>query len=124
VAVPRPSLRRSYQIVAAPLRGRFRQFAGMAAPLAVVFIADPERQKSAGADLLIQLYGLTPKEAALAARLSEGKSIEQAAEEMGMKYQTARTHLRHIFSKTETSRQTELLLLISRLPDGKPDRHG
>ena len=31
-------------------------------------------------------------------------------------YETARTHLRRIFSKTGTSRQAELILLIARHP--------
>jgi DNA-binding CsgD family transcriptional regulator len=104
-----------------PLCGRLQQFAGSGAPGAVVFIRDPERQEATRTDLLMQLYGLTPKEATLAAKLAKGKYVEQAAEEMGMKYETARTHLRHIFRKTETSRQTELLLLIARLPAAKKD---
>jgi len=116
VPVPRASLSREYQVVAAPLRARFRQFAGMPAPVVVVFITDPERQPAASVDLLIQIYKLTPKEAALAAKLSEGKSVGQAAEELAISYETARTHLRCIFSKTGTSRQTELILLMARLP--------
>jgi DNA-binding CsgD family transcriptional regulator len=116
VQVPRSSLGREYQVVAAPLRAGFRQFAGMRMPVAVVLIMDPEWQKPTSVDLLIQIYKLTPKEAALAAKLSEGKPVEQAAEELTITYQTARTHLRRIFSKTGTSRQTELLLLMARLP--------
>jgi DNA-binding CsgD family transcriptional regulator len=121
VAVPRPSLRRSYQVVAAPLRGRLQQFAPMGAPRAVVFIRDPDRLEPTEANLLVQLYGLTPKEATLTANLAAGESVERAAEKMGMKYQTARTHLRRIFSKTGTSRQAELLLLIARLPSSRND---
>ena len=56
----------------------------------------------------MQTYKLTRKEAMLAAKLSEGKSVEQAAEELAITYETARTHLRRIFSKTGTSRQAEL----------------
>jgi DNA-binding CsgD family transcriptional regulator len=116
VQIPRLSLRRAYQVAAAPLRSRFRQFVGMPSPVAVLLITDPEQSEPASTDLLIQLYGLTPKEAALAAKLSEGKSVEQAAEELTISYETARTHLRRVFGKTETSRQTELLLLMARLP--------
>jgi DNA-binding CsgD family transcriptional regulator len=116
VAIPRPSLRRDYQIVAAPVRGRFRQFVGMAAPVAVALITDPELQKPACVPLLVRMYKLTPKEAQITAKLSEGRSVEQAAEEFSMTYETARTHLRRVFSKTGTSRQTELVLLIARLP--------
>jgi DNA-binding CsgD family transcriptional regulator len=93
-----------------------RQFTGTAAPLAVVLITDPEQPGPAKLDLLVQLYGLTPKEAEIAVNLSQGKTVEQTAEQLGMTYQTARTHLRRLFIKTGTSRQTELLLLLARLP--------
>lgn len=124
VQIPRVSLRPPYQLVAAPLLIRSRCFAGMPSPAAVVFIMDAERQQTASTDLLIQLYRLTPKEAALAAKLSEGKSVEQAAEELAIRYETARTHLRRIFSKTGTSRQAELLLLMVRLPTARSDGNG
>jgi DNA-binding CsgD family transcriptional regulator len=82
----------------------------------LVLITDPERQAPANGDLLRELFQLTRKEAAITAKLSEGKSVEQAATELSVTYETARTHLRRIFSKTGTSRQAELLLLIARLP--------
>jgi DNA-binding CsgD family transcriptional regulator len=116
VSIPRPSLRRDYQVVTAPLLGAFRQFVGLPRPMVLVLITDPERQAPASTQVLIQLFKLTRREAAVAAKLSEGKSVEQAAEELSVTYETARTHLRRIFSKTGTSRQAELLLLIARLP--------
>lgn len=124
VQIPRLSLRRAYQVVAAPLRSRLRQFEGLPSPVAVVLIMDPEQREPADMDFLIQMYGLTPKEAELAAKLSEGKSLEQAAEELAIRYETARTHLRRIFGKTGTSRQTELLLLMARLPASRPRENG
>jgi DNA-binding CsgD family transcriptional regulator len=59
---------------------------------------------------LSSLYGLTRGEAVLAARLVQGKSIEQAAEELFISAHTARTHLKRIFMKTDTHRQTELVV--------------
>jgi DNA-binding CsgD family transcriptional regulator len=119
VFVARSSWRRPYQIVVAPLRNRFRQFVATPAPVAVAIITDPEQQQSTNVQLLIQSYKLTPKEAELAVRLSAGKTVGQAAAEMGITYETARTHVRRIFSKTGTSRQAELLLLIARLASGQ-----
>jgi DNA-binding CsgD family transcriptional regulator len=107
---------RDYQVVAAPLRKRFRQFTGMLEPVAVALITDPEKQTPVSTDVLMQAYKLTRKEAMLAAKLFEGKSLEQAAQELAITYETARTHLRRIFSKTGTSRQAELILLIARHP--------
>jgi DNA-binding CsgD family transcriptional regulator len=119
VPVLRRSCSRPYQVVAAPIRSRFRQFTGMAAPSVVVLIVDPELTPATHLDFLIQLYGLTVKEAQVACSLSQGKTVEQTAEELQISYETARTHLRRIFSKTQTSRQSELLLLLARLPLAK-----
>jgi DNA-binding CsgD family transcriptional regulator len=119
VPVLRPSCRRPYQVVAAPIRSRFRQFTAMSAPSVVVLIVDPELGPTTDLESLIQLYGLTVKEAQVACKLSQGKTVEQTAEELQIRYETARTHLRRIFSKTQTSRQSELLLLLARLPSAK-----
>ncbi len=62
--------------------------------------------------LLCKLYGLTRGEAALAAILVQGKSIEEAAAELFISPHTARTHLKRIFMKTDTHRQTELVVRI------------
>jgi DNA-binding CsgD family transcriptional regulator len=61
---------------------------------------------------LCRLYGLTRGEAALAVLLVRGKSIEDAAEELFISPHTARTHLKRIFMKTDTHRQTELVVRI------------
>jgi DNA-binding CsgD family transcriptional regulator len=39
-----------------------------------------------------------------------GKSIEEAAEQLFISPHTARTHLKRIFMKTDTHRQTELVV--------------
>jgi DNA-binding CsgD family transcriptional regulator len=59
---------------------------------------------------LSSLYGLTRGEAVLAARLAQGKSIDEAAAELFISAHTARTHLKRIFMKTDTHRQTELVV--------------
>jgi DNA-binding CsgD family transcriptional regulator len=61
---------------------------------------------------LCRLYGLTRGEAALAVLLVRGKSIEEAAVELFISPHTARTHLKRIFMKTDTHRQTELVVRI------------
>ena len=59
---------------------------------------------------LISLYGLTRGEAALAGKLVQGKSIEDAASDLFISTHTARTHLKRIFMKTDTHRQPELVV--------------
>ena len=114
--VERKSMRRPYQVIVLPVRRKFPQFAGMGAPSVLVLITDPERQMPAAADLMRKLYGLTVKEAELAEKLSFGMSPEEAANELNIQYETARTHLKHIYSKMGISRQNELVALIARLP--------
>jgi len=121
VLIERPSLRRAYQVLTAPLRHRFALFAGMPRPEVVALIIDPEDQPVAIPELLGRLYGLTKREAAVADRLAQGKTVEQLAEELGMRYETARTHLRRIFSKTGTSRQGELIAILARIPKYRID---
>src|SRR5262249_12680497 len=96
VRVERRSMRRAYQVILAPLPPEFQE--GSSAPKVVVMIADPEQQSGLEKTLLTQLYGLTSKEAEIANKLCQGKPIEEIAEELNIAYETARTHLRRIFS--------------------------
>jgi DNA-binding CsgD family transcriptional regulator len=59
---------------------------------------------------LSKVYGLTRGEAALARRLIQGQSLEEAAGELFISTHTARTHLKRIFMKTDTHRQPEFVV--------------
>jgi DNA-binding CsgD family transcriptional regulator len=63
---------------------------------------------------LRQLYGLTPAEARICMLLSQGVSMPIAAQRQGVSYETARSHLKSIFSKIGVTRQTELVALLHR----------
>lgn len=80
--------------------------------LIVVTITSPSRRLCLDPDVLCQMYLLTPSEARLACRLAAGDTVEHAAEHLGISSNTARTHLKHIFMKTDTSRQSHLVLLL------------
>jgi len=118
VLVPRLSGLRPYHVAAAPLRRRLRPFLGMAAPVAYALVTDPERSRPIGAEMLRQGYGLTKTEARLALALGAGDTVAQAADRLAMRYETARTHLRRLLSKTDTSRQADLVRLLERLARG------
>jgi DNA-binding CsgD family transcriptional regulator len=64
---------------------------------------------------LRQAFQLTPSEARLALCLAGGKSLEEAAQEMAIAQETARSHLKSVFRKTATHRQGELIALVGRL---------
>lgn len=64
-------------------------------------------------ELFASLYGLTEKEALLGALLSGDISLGDAATRLGVSLSTARSHLQHLFLKTDTHRQSELVRRLS-----------
>ncbi|MDR2196195.1 MAG: helix-turn-helix transcriptional regulator [Gallionellaceae bacterium] len=62
--------------------------------------------------VLMGLFDLTPSEARIAAALAAGKSLKEAAAGMGIGFGSARTYLAHIFSKTGTHQQSQLVALL------------
>lgn len=60
-------------------------------------------------------YGLTPTEMRLLEGLLSGCSLAEAASNLGISINTAKTHLARVFSKTGVSRQTELIRLATKL---------
>ena len=48
----------------------------------------------------------------MALKLVDGASLEEVAEELSIRRNTARAHLRAIFSKTGVRRQTELVRIL------------
>ena len=64
--------------------------------------------------LLTKLFGLAPSEAMLAILLSEGATLREAAKELGITENSARTYSKRIFTKTGVRRQADLIRLILR----------
>lgn len=80
---------------------------------AVMFLRDAESNvPQPSQELVRRLFGLTRKEAALALLLAEGFTLDEAADKMDVRRNTARTHLRSIFCKTGVTRQTMLVRLL------------
>jgi DNA-binding CsgD family transcriptional regulator len=67
------------------------------------------------AGLLQAAFGLTPSEAAVAARLAAGESREGIADERRVSLETVRMQIKRAFSKMNVRREGELYALISRL---------
>lgn len=75
-------------------------------------IRDSERPSVPGLDMLRGLFDLTPAEAGLTRILSMGHTLDEAAADLSISRNTARAHLRAIFSKCGINRQTELVRLV------------
>jgi DNA-binding CsgD family transcriptional regulator/PAS domain-containing protein len=82
-------------------------------PAAVLYIRDPESTGAqASQEIVRRLFGLTRMEAALALCLAEGLTLDEAADKLNVRKNTARTHLRSIFCKTGVTRQTMLVRML------------
>lgn len=82
-------------------------------PRALVVIVDPDREPPVA--LLRRLFGLTDAETAVALRVSRGVGLRPIADELTLSLATVKTHLQHVFAKTATHRQAELVRLLLNL---------
>ena len=82
----------------------------------ILLISDMDKRPPvSSAETLMQVFALTASEATLVVNLCKEMPLSEVADTMNISFETARTHLKHIFSKTRTSRQQELLMLVGRL---------
>jgi DNA-binding CsgD family transcriptional regulator/PAS domain-containing protein len=82
--------------------------------VAAVYVTDPSQTPRTEEATLRRLYALTSREAKVFSLLARSVSAKQAAEILGVSYNTLKTHLRHIFTKTNTRNQLELARLANR----------
>ncbi len=80
--------------------------------VAAVYVTDPAQIPERPEATLVRLHGLTPAEAKVALLIARGRSGRQAAEALGVSYNTLKTHLKRLFAKTGTRSQAELMRLI------------
>jgi DNA-binding CsgD family transcriptional regulator len=107
--ISRPSGRRPYWVRATPLL--LKDARPGDDTMALLFVSDPEDEREAPTKALQRLLQLTPTEARLTGLLLRGMSLADAAEELNITKETARTHLKRTLSKTGTHRQAELVQL-------------
>lgn len=122
-AVSRPSGKRPLIVQVCPLATRSKPVLGAHGP-AVVFVTDPEDERLIPERHLRSVFGLTPREASVASLLAAGHSLAEIGEELGISVSTVRFYLKQVFSKTDTSRQGELVSLVLRLFGEEPTSHG
>lgn len=85
---------------------------GKGQPAVVLYIRDAVGKSQVNNAVAKQLFNFTPAETALALELANGLSLEEAAENLNIMRNTARAHLRAIFSKTGVRRQAELVRVM------------
>jgi DNA-binding CsgD family transcriptional regulator len=63
----------------------------------------------------VRQFGLSPAQARMSSLIVTGHSIASAARELHVSENTARSHLKQIFQKTDTHSQMELVHLHGRI---------
>lgn len=82
--------------------------------VAIVVLSEP-REGVADTTLLHSLFDLTPAELSVAQALAAGRSVAEIARQSGRSVATVRNQLKSAMSKTGSSRQMELVLLMQQL---------
>jgi DNA-binding CsgD family transcriptional regulator/PAS domain-containing protein len=93
-------------------RGVRRNLCNTLTAMAAIFIQDPFVAPPFPGEAFAKLYNLTGSELRVLLALAPGLSVKEAAAMLGIGETTAKTHLQHIYDKTGTSKQTELLHLF------------
>lgn len=83
---------------------------------AIVFVVDPSRRLRPAAEILSGLFRLTPAESRVALLLGDGKSLSEIARILGVSRNTLKTQVASVYSKTRTSRQSQLVRLLAQFP--------
>jgi DNA-binding CsgD family transcriptional regulator/PAS domain-containing protein len=79
---------------------------------ALLTLDDPQMLPESPDAILARLFGATPAESRLAIALADGASLRQAAERLGITYETARSYLKVLFRKTDSRRQSQLVARV------------
>jgi len=108
----RPSLKRMLLLRITPIQTPSAPLLAQLLSHAAIFLHDPAAATTVDEGALSRLYGLTGAESHLVALLLSGSTLQQAAQALGVSLNTIRTHLKHVFMKTDTNRQTQLISLL------------
>ena len=112
----RASGRPSVLAVAMPVRPGTNDPFDTQRPTAFLCLVDRDLHRAPAPRHLVELFGLTPSEAALAGDLLSGDQLQDIAKRSGRSVHTVRSLLSRLMAKTDTNRQTELVHLLCKLP--------
>ena len=87
---------------------------------AIVFVTDPAERVRPLPETLQQRYELTPAECRLAMLLADGRTLSQIAEMLGVSRNTLKSQLASTYSKTGTSRQSDLVRILLNVAGHSP----
>lgn len=84
-------------------------------PAVLLLLTDPMRDQRGHPSAGLQILGLTPGEARIAALVGSGRRVRDAASELGITESTARSALKVAYEKLRICKQSELAKIVARL---------
>lgn len=96
-----------------PLTSGTRRESGGYEAVAAVFIQKAALTGPGLAPVIARHYKLTPAETRVLLTIVQAESVQEAASTLGVAATTVKTHLRRVFTKTQTSGQVELVKLVA-----------
>ncbi|WP_019449485.1 helix-turn-helix transcriptional regulator [Cupriavidus sp. BIS7] len=103
------------EVLVLPLPATHAFAASWQQPAALVVVHEAGAPSVLLDSVMRNLYGLTPAETRLVARLATGEGLPEASRHLHIQHETARTQLKSIFLKTGCTSQPQLTNLLTRL---------
>ena len=97
-------------ILVAPVQ---KQSLGLSsAAVAIVYVSGDRSSMKDRVEQLVDLFGLLPSEARLAWAMAQGRTIKEAAEELGLTQETARNYSKKIYAKIGAKGQADMVRIL------------
>lgn len=97
-----------------PLTGGARTFSGLkGGAVAALFVQAARFEPPSIPETLARAFDLTPAELRVALSTLRHDKVADVADNLGLAEATVKTHLSHIFSKTDTKRQADIVKLVA-----------
>jgi len=98
-----------------PLTAGTRRKAGARyAAVAAIFVREASLDAPSPLETIAKRFQLTPSELRVLLAIVEIGGAPEVANALGVSEATVKTHLRHVFEKTSTTRQADLVKLVAR----------
>lgn len=117
LTLERPGNQPPLHLLISPLNAHSENY-GRNLPTAMIHVFEAITDGERIEEVLRSLYALSRTEARVAARLVLNPQVHEVAENMGITYNTARTHLKHIYAKIGVNRLSSLVHIVVTGPVG------
>jgi DNA-binding CsgD family transcriptional regulator len=113
--IDRPSGAESFRVRVVPLP---LQASALRLPnaAAIVFVSEARAPSEVSTEAFAKLYGLSRAEKRILEPVAAGVSLQEAAKQTGISYETGRSHFKSILAKSKVSRHADLIRLIATIP--------